>query len=327
MKVIYSSAIRAIALSVAATVCLQAGLSRGQTTQEPAETAFPYVIPVEVGTWAFAPGDSIKITSLRGNRTHLQADGSYLMEGTYTLASVDKADLLFSCTSPAPGGYSPVSPGQELTVTRGSGTFTLKHPPCDGMYHISFYVSGENHSHGGVYFGEKGVEATILRQFDWPDFSSDTKTEREQASAAAGAHIGTPFSTDPNRAIVAYLGNPVPAPSVLDAKYTPINLLLAFSDLSRKARWRIQSLSVDNSEFPYLVYGVLEGSQEISHEDLAAVKGYIYGGAVVGRADGTTYFAINMIPHDNYPSDQSKSCDRRLMIRLQMLADLARQSK
>jgi hypothetical protein len=55
------------------------------------------------------------------------------------------------------------------------------------------------------------------------------------------------------------------------------------------------------------------------------MKGYTYAGSVVGHTDtGATYFSLNMIPPDQYPSGQDLACHRRLMVRLQMLADDAR---
>jgi hypothetical protein len=313
-----SATLRAIAMALAASACLQTTASLAQAKDDPTEAAFPNVIPLELGTSAFATGDSIKITSLRGDRPHLEADGSYLVEGTYTLASVDKALLLFSCTSPSPSGPTPTLPEQEITVARGTGSFSLKHPPCEGLYHVSFYVDGENHSHGGVYFGEKGVPATVLRHTDWPDFSS-------------GAGDTTPHqsSGDPNRAILEYLGQPVPAPGSLDEKYTPTNLFSAFTAFTANAGWHIRKLTVDSSEFPFLVYGVVIGQHHLGRTEVGEIKGYTYGGSVVGRTgegEGSTYFALNLIPHDQYPVEQVKACDRRLMIRLQMLADAARRS-
>jgi hypothetical protein len=48
-------------------------------------------------------------------------------------------------------------------------------------------------------------------------------------------------------------------------------------------------------------------------------------GSVVGLTDqGSTYFALNMVLHDQYPSDR---CNRRLMIRLQMLAEIAQRTE
>ena len=58
------------------------------------------------------------------------------------------------------------------------------------------------------------------------------------------------------------------------------------------------------------------------------MKDYNYGGSVVGGSDkGETYFSLNMIPSGQYPSGQAAACNRRLMVRLQMLADSVRQAE
>ena len=60
-------------------------------------------------------------------------------------------------------------------------------------------------------------------------------------------------------------------------------------------------------------------------EAIREMKGYDYGGSVRGStASGSTYFSLNMIPRDQYPRGQAVACQRRLMVRLQMLADAVR---
>jgi len=319
-------AIRSMALVVASCHCIPTGFRAVLAEEVATEADFPYVIPYEPGTSAFAGGDHITITSVLGNRKHLEPDGSYLVQGAYTLASVDSADILFSCTTHGQNGPTPITEGQDIKETPGRGTFSLKHKtPCYGWFHVSFYVTGEGQSHGGIYFGEKGSEKTILRKTDWPDFYRGAEGEkRAQAPDTAGTGE-TRFSTEPNRAIVAYLGNPVPAPADLDPKYSPGNLTAAFSAISEKAGWPVKKLAVDDSEFPFLVYGTLAGKHRLPESVFRETKGYSYGGSVVGTTDGgSTYFALNIIPNDQYPSGQMEACNRRLMVRLQILADAAR---
>src|SRR5205814_5725470 len=125
----------------------------------------------EAGVMALAPGDSIVITSVRSNRRHLAPGGRYLVEGSYTLSSANSADLALHTTSRGPSGPSPVMDDQHVKITRGSDNLRLKKTlRDDGWLHISFYVDG--HSHGGIYFGEKGFENTILRRKGWSDFPS-----------------------------------------------------------------------------------------------------------------------------------------------------------
>jgi hypothetical protein len=76
------------------------------------------------------------------------------------------------------------------------------------------------------------------------------------------------------------------------------------------------------------VYGLLEGKRNYGAIEKALTKtsGYEYGGSVVGTTeDGSTYFSLNMIPVSQYPNGQALACHRRLMVRLQMLADAVHQ--
>jgi len=309
---------------VTSALCFQSANPSARAGEEAVESEFPFLIQFELGDAEFAPGDSIVITSVRGDRRHLEAGGRYLVEGSYTLTA-DGADLALHTTSRGPSGPSPIMRDQHVAITRGSGDFRLvKTLRDDGWLHISFYVNG--HSHGGIYFGEQGAEKTILRKKAWSDFSNDSARARPGREPDAGESAGA-LTPDANLAILAYLGNPVSAPADLDAKYNPTNLRAAFTVLSRKADLHVKTLEVDESEFPFLAYGVLTGKCDfqVLEKGLREMNGYGYGGSVVGHTDqGATYFALNMVPHDQYPSDR---CDRRLMIRLQMLADTARRTE
>lgn len=328
MKAISALPLRMIVLSVASALCFQSGLRPACADEAAAKDGFPYVIQPELGASEFAPGDEIIITSLRGDREHLETGGQYLVEGRYTLASAESADLAWFSTSRGPSGPTPVTKDEQIRITKGSGNFRLKKTLLnEGWLHVSFYVDG--HSHGGTYFGEKGVESTLLRKKSWSDFSNDRPAKNATRKTVATEDGGS-ASAEANAAIMAYLGNPVPAPANLDAKYSPTNLTAAFTALSRRASWRVEKLAVDDSEFPFLVYGMLAGKHDFREieKGLREMSGYNYGGSVVGTTgDGSTYFSLNMIPYDQYPRDQRRACGRRLMVRLQMLANSARESE
>jgi len=314
MKALSQSALAVAVLALAPTL-------RAAPTESADETAqFPYVIPVAVGASAFAPGDAITITGLRSDRPHLEPAGNYLVQGTYTLASVGGASIAFYCTANGTARPAPFDAAEVTSVVRGSGSFSLQHrSPGDGWLHLSFVVAGERGSHGGVYFGEEGVEKTILRHADW--LLGDASP-----AAPAPPAPGADAAADPNRALMAYLVNPVPPPRRLDAKYTPASLKAAFAALSEKAGWHVKLVTVDDSEFPFLVYGVLAGSADFRELEAAlrALPGYDYGGSVSGtKGRGVVYFAVNMIPQNVYPRDQVEACNRRLVVRLQMLANAA----
>ncbi len=58
------------------------------------------MVPFELGTAEFSPGDSITIQRVTGTSPTIRTGETYCVEGTYTLASRDKADLaLFATTS------------------------------------------------------------------------------------------------------------------------------------------------------------------------------------------------------------------------------------
>jgi hypothetical protein len=318
MKIIHSI-IRGILL--AAVLSLQVAVPTVRAGEQAAETEFPFVIQVEMGAAEFGPNDNIVITSIRGDRKHIEPGGRYLVDGSYTLSSAEDADLALHITSRGPSGPSSIMADQHVKISRGSGVFHLKKTVRDtGWMHVSFYVDG--HSHGGIYFGEKGFDQTTLRKKGWSDFSTEpVRSKPAVESISTKSHAA--LASDANLAILEYLGNPVPAPPSLNAKYNQANLRTAFATLSQKSGLAVKLLEVDDSEFPFLAYGVLAGNCDfrVLEKGLRDMNGYAYGGSVVGREEESTYFSLNMIPHGEYPS---QLCDRRLMVRLQMLADKAR---
>ena len=325
MKIISPATFRTLVPAITSALCFLAPAPSVNAEAEAAETTYPYVIEVEPGAIEFAPGDRIVITAMRGDRQHLELGGRYLLEGSYTLDSAASADLAWFVTSRVPSGGTPIADEEHMNISRGSGTFRLKKTVHhDGWLHISFYVDGK--SHGGIYFGEKGVENTILRKKDWSDFrAAGVRTGREAAGNGAST-----IPDDANRAIMAYLGSPVPPPANLDPKYNPTALIGTFTAIGKQAGWSIEKLAVDDSEFPFLVYGLLAGKRDYKEIEngLRGTKAYEYAGSVVGTTDKeATYFSLNMIPYGQYPPGQFAACNRRLMVRLQMLADRVRQTE
>jgi hypothetical protein len=113
----------------------------------------------------------------------------------------------------------------------------------------------------------------------------------------------------------------------MDSRYNKENLLRAFTNVCQKADLVITKLAVDDSEFPFLVYGTLAGSHTLPKAPaFEEQKGYTRGGSVRGNfGGGSSYFAVNMVPDSQYPADKEQACHRRLALRLQMLADKAQQ--
>jgi hypothetical protein len=290
---------------------------------------FPYAIPVELGAVEFAPGDRLEIMSLRGNRPHLEIGGRYLLEGTYTLESTESGTLGWRITSRGSGTPQAVGAEETINVTRGSGSFRLiKVFQADGWPHLSFYVKnparGVSTSAGGVYFGEAGIEQSILRSKPWSDFSTAAAPPiREKAAPRSTSEYNRA-----NAALLAFLGNPVPPPANLELAYSAEALTAAFRAYCTDYGLRLQSIAVDESEFPFLVYGVIAQPKALRNinDALAKTRDYRYSGAVSGNtAANGTFFALNMTPPLRYPADQRDAVNRRLMLRLQMLASRVEQ--
>jgi hypothetical protein len=127
---------------------------------------FPFVINFVTGipdSGKFSPGDEIVITSVKGDRNHIERGGSYAVEGTYTLASMDNARLAISVIAPAPdlsdtisGAISPTNQQGGSIVSRGTGQFSLKTTVLHaGTVHVSFGPTGGGDSRGTVTISEK----------------------------------------------------------------------------------------------------------------------------------------------------------------------------
>lgn len=320
MKRIMPTISLSLAAVLAAACVLHAPSQLARGAEGDLEQQFPQIIEYELGASGFFAGDQITINSVRGNRKHIEPGGSYLVEGTYTLAAANSADLALYCTTHGPNGPTPVQDNQRIKINRGAGSFHLYETNlAEGWLHVSFYPDNSK-LHGGVYFGEKGRENTLMRNQEWfREFA--IKSPDKQHDIEVGV------ANEANRALLAYLGNPILPPADMDSSYNKENLLKAFTTLCQKADLVITKLAVDNSEFPFLVYGTLAGSHTLPERPVfEEQKGYTYGGSVRGSfGGGSTYFAVNMVPGSQYPADKEKACHRRLMLRLQMLADKAQQ--
>jgi hypothetical protein len=318
--------IRSTVIAATTVFCLCLGIESARAEEKVANTVCPFVIQPELGASEFAPGDGIVIASLRGDREHLETGGNYMLDGSYTLASAENADLAWLATSHGPSGSTPVTDTEHIQIARGSGVFHLEKKLLgNGWLHVSFYVNGRGA--GGIYFGEKGFKETVLLKKSWSDFS-EAQTGELKIPGAAGLDSAKMTASNPaNLAIMAYLGDPVPPPVAMDERFSPVNLKTAIISLNKKLGLTVVNLNIDASEFPYVIYGRLDG--QCDHRVLASavgqLNGYGYGGSVSGSTPGGgTYFAINMIPVSQYPEGRINECERRLMVRLQMFAEAAR---
>src|SRR5437762_130716 len=97
----------------------------GPAATEDATLDLPRDVRFELGDTKFANGDNITITQMRGTSEMIVTGGTYCVEGTYTLASRDEADLAFFTTSIAASGPSPIDPKQHVRIKKGIGSFRL----------------------------------------------------------------------------------------------------------------------------------------------------------------------------------------------------------
>ena len=121
-----------------------------QTTSE-----FPCVLKFEQGAIRFLDGDKITILEVRGTADTMTPGNIYCIEGTYTLASHDRATLAaYTTAKDAANGRGASLKVQTTVVNRGNGAFTLFLPMSyKGWPHISFYPAGGGEAFGGNYFG------------------------------------------------------------------------------------------------------------------------------------------------------------------------------
>ncbi|HXC37209.1 MAG TPA: hypothetical protein VNV43_15135 [Candidatus Acidoferrales bacterium] len=303
MKTIPSRSLQSIALAFALT------LSHAMADSVITNENLPYRTSFELGSSAFAPGDSITIKKLRGTSKKVEVGGTYSVEGTYTLNSKDEATLAFFDTSVGYSGPTPVDPKQRIRIKKGSGSFYLvKTMDDDGYLHVSFY-RGE--SFGGVYFGQGN------RVYHEP-LSLDSHSDSTGDNSGNTAHEPLSYS-GPNQALFNYLGNPVMPPANMDQRYTANGLTSAIQQAARNAGIAVKSVAVDDSEYPLLVCVVCGGSDAAKLKAaLKSMPGYQYGGGVGNDSnnDGSdTCNAFCIVPHSAFPQGTADQIYHRLMLR------------
>jgi hypothetical protein len=126
----------------------QTTVARAAATHED----FPFAIDFEQGAVQFNGGDLITIEEVRSTSKDMQS-GICRISGTYTLASEKEATLAASVTaSHSSDGKGPWNSAQRMSITKGSGSFTLMLPiSVEGWPHVSFYANSS--SIGGIYIG------------------------------------------------------------------------------------------------------------------------------------------------------------------------------
>jgi len=281
-----------------------------------AATDFPSVVPFELGEGEFLPGDSITIQRLTGTSPTIRTGETYCVEGTYTLASKEKADLAFFATTESKGHTptpTPTDPSQIMRIEKGTGTFRLvKTMREEGYPHLSFYpVPGSSWFGGGIYFGQG---QWVNRDKGWTHLDTHA---RAQDYSGTGNPTGGPVSvTGPNQALLEFLGNPVAPPADMNAAYSKDGLIKAVQTAAYNAGISIQRVEIDDSEFPFLV-GVIckEGDYSKLTAQLRKLDGYEYNGSI----SSSTHSAMNLVPHRAFPRAVTQRIDHRTGLREQVL--------
>src|SRR6266436_6351357 len=141
-------------IAAAITITLFLALA-GRAAIEETCGDMPHAVQYELGDAEFAHGDNITLKQMRGTSETITTGGTYCVEGTYTLASRDQADLAFFTTTITDNGPSPIDPRQHVRIKKGTGSFRLvKTLNEDGYLHLSFYPVPSGGDFGGVYFGQ-----------------------------------------------------------------------------------------------------------------------------------------------------------------------------
>ncbi|HUA66301.1 MAG TPA: DUF192 domain-containing protein, partial [Alphaproteobacteria bacterium] len=285
---------------------LSVTLVLSRTMADTADEKLPYPVRFELGSSVFAPGDNITIKEVRGTNRKIVVGGTYSVAGTYTLNSKDHAGLSFFSTSVGYSGPTPVDPKQTVRIQRGAGSFYLVITMAeDGYLHVSFY-DGEDF--GGVYFGQGNRVFHGQMRLHSPNDSIADNSSSEPLSASG-----------PNQTLFNYLGNPVMPPANMDQHYTVTGLTAAVLQAAENAGITVKSVAVDDSEFPFLVGVICEGSDAVKLKSaLKAMPGYQYGGGVGNDAndDGSdTCNAFCIVPYSAFPQGTADQIYHRLMLR------------
>jgi RNA polymerase sigma factor (sigma-70 family) len=170
-------------------------------------------------------------------------------------------------------------------------------------------VSQKNNAELLKLRGEVGVLRAQLA-----DVKSDAA--KTAMTAPASTMPGNSNTDGPNKAMLDYLGNPVPPPPNLDAAYTKEGLINAIQMAAQGANIPLKSVQVDDAEFPYVV-GVVtdtEADMKALINLLKSMDHYQYSGGVGGGTD----MSMNITPRSAYPRDNGTNIDNRLMLRQSM---------
>jgi hypothetical protein len=142
-----------------AALLVAGGISLVGVAASPATSRAGYdlshAVTFEVGATRLRDGDSITIDEVTGTSEKMSAGNTYVIKGTYKLASQKSATLLTSVTADQPkqGRGAPIQRTQSVLVDQGDGHFSLiLYMAYGGNPHISFY-GADGESFANLYFG------------------------------------------------------------------------------------------------------------------------------------------------------------------------------
>ena len=274
---------------------------------------FSSTVPFELGEGGFLPGDSITIQRVTGTSPTIRTGETFCVEGTYTLASQEKAHLALYATAQS-AVPTPDEPSQSTLIEKGTGTFRLvKTMREEGYLHISFYPVSSGGSFGGVYFGQG---EWVNRDKGWSHL--DTRARSADHVAAVSSTGGPVSLTGPNQTLLEYLGNPVQPPADMSDAYSKDGLIKAIQTAAQNAGITLKHVEIDDSEFPFLV-GVIcrEGDYSKLTDQLRKLDGYEYNGSVGSH----THNAMNVVPYRVFPPALGERIGHRTGLRMQVLCD------
>ncbi len=269
---------------------------------------FPYPVQYELGEAEFAPGDNITITEVRVTSSAITTNQTYSVDGTYTLASHEQANLCFYATT-TQNVATPTDPQQTVRITNGSGTFHLvKAMTEEGYLHVTFYSISQGNGFGGVYFGQG---QWVLKKKDWSYLSKPSE-------ATGASKYAAPSFSGANQALYEYLGEPVAPPAGIDARYTSDGLSNAVQLAASQAGLSLQRIVIEDSEFPGVIAIVLpEGDIDKINNQIRAMAGYEYNGSI----SSSSCKVFNIVPYQAYPREAAQRIRHRLGLREQALFD------
>lgn len=149
-----------------------------------------------------------------------------------------------------------------------------------------------------------------------PGAGSISRGDATTAPTSQPSQSNAQSTSQANKSLYDFLGQPVAPPAGLNSIYTKEGLTAAMQRAARDANVSLKKLEIDDSEFPYLVGVVTEKGQiDKLNASISKMAGFKYQGSI----SSDTAKAMNIIPFQAWPQTDRDRIERRLNTRLQML--------